>query len=314
MKIIWMFRTLTMFAVLTAILLGLGMIVSALTIGNWIPGLMIMAVVTVVFTFASFFWSKNLAIKTSGARIITEMENPRLYSIVRDVAGRAGVPMPEVGISPTMAPNAFATGRNPKNAAVVCTEGILQLLPDDELRGVIAHEMSHIKNRDVLIMSITSALALLVSYVARMMWWMVIFTPSGGKDDNNRLILIAVALAAQILVPFAALLIQLGISRNREYLADETGAMIIRDPRALARALDHLEKGNDYIQAKFAEERSREAAKKDKYNPANDYDYAHMYIANPLKKGSFLAGLFSTHPPMEERIARLNKLADKMGL
>ena len=314
MRVVWMFRTMTMFAFLTAILLGLGMIVSALTIGNWIPGLIIMAVVTVIFTFASFYWSKDLAIKSSGARIISEFENPRLYSIVRDVAGRAGVPMPEVGISPTMAPNAFATGRNPKNAAVVCTEGILRILPDDELRGVIAHEMSHIKNRDILIMSVTSALALLVSYVARMMMWMVIFSPSGGRDDNNRLILIAIAIAAQILVPFAALLIQLGISRNREYLADETGAMIIRDPRALARALDHLEKGNDYIQAKYAEDRFREAAKNDKHNPANDYDYAHMYIANPLKKGSLLAGLFSTHPPMEERIARLNKLADKMGL
>ena len=314
MRVVWIFRTMTMFTFLALILLGLGSVVSALTIGNWIPGLIIMSVITVLFCFISYFWSKEMALKSSGARIITEYENPRLYSIVRDVAGRAGVPMPEVGIAPTMAPNAFATGRNPKNAAVVCTEGILALLPDDELRGVIAHEMSHIKNRDVLIMSITSALASLVSYIARMMWWMVIFTPSGGKDDNNRLILIAVALAAQILVPFAAILIQLGISRNREYLADETGAMIIRDPRALARALDHLEKGNDYVQAKFAEERYRESAKKDKHNPANDYDYAHMYIANPLKKGSLLAGLFSTHPPMEERIARLNKLADKMGL
>ena len=314
MRIVWMFRTMTMFTFLALILLGLGSVVSALTVGNWIPGLIIMSVITVLFCFISYFWSKEMALKSSGARIITEYENPRFYSIVRDVAGRAGVPMPEVGIAPTMAPNAFATGRNPKNAAVVCTEGILALLPDDELRGVIAHEMSHIKNRDVLIMSLTSALASLVSYIARMMWWMVIFTPSGGKDDNNRLILIAVALAAQILVPFAAILIQLGISRNREYLADETGAMIIRDPRALARALDHLEKGNDYVQAKFAEERYRESAKKDKHNPANDYDYAHMYIANPLKKGSLLAGLFSTHPPMEERIARLNKLADKMGL
>ncbi len=314
MRIVWMFRTMTMFTFLALILLGLGMIVSYLTIGNWIPGMIIMAVVTVLFCFVSYYWSKEMAIKSSGARIITEFENPRLYSIVRDVAGRAGVPMPEVGISPTIAPNAFATGRNPKNAAVVCTEGILQILPDDELRGVIAHEISHIKNRDILVMSLTSALASLVSYIARMMMWMIIFAPSGGKDDNNRLILIAVALAAQILVPFAAILIQLGISRNREYLADETGAKIINDPRALARALDHLEKGNDYIQAKYAEERYRETAKKDKYNPANDYDYAHMYIANPLKKKSLIAGLFSTHPPMEERIARLNKMADKMGL
>jgi heat shock protein HtpX len=188
------------------------------------------------------------------------------------------------------------------------------MLPDDELRGVIAHEMSHIKNRDILVMSITAALASIVSYMARMLMWMVIFAPSGGRDDNSRIALIAVAIAAQILVPIAAILVQLGISRNREYLADETGAKMINDPRALARALDHLEKGNDFIQAKYAEDRYRETAKQDKYNPANDYDYAHMYIANPLKKGSLLAGLFSTHPPMEERIARLNRLADKMGL
>ena len=314
MRLVWMLRTMTMFSFLALLLLGLGMIVSALTIGSWIPGLVIMSVITLLFCFVSYYWSKEMALKFSGARIITEFENPRLFSIVRDVAGRANIPMPEVGISPTAAPNAFATGRNPKNAAVVCTEGILALLPDDELRGVIAHEISHIKNRDILVMSITSALATLVSYIARMMMWMIIFAPSGGRDDNNRFILLAVALAAQILVPIAAILIQLGISRNREYLADETGAKIINDPRALARALDHLEKGNDYIQAKYAEERYRETAKKDKYNPANDYDYAHMYIANPLKKGSLLAGLFSTHPPMEDRIARLNKLADKMGL
>ena len=309
MRLVFIFRTITMFAFLTLLLVGLGMLISMLFIGNWFPGLVIMSAVTLIFCFISFYWSKDMALRSTKSRIITESENPRLFSIVRDVADRAGVPMPEVGISPTAAPNAFATGRNPKNAAIVCTQGILDLLPDDELRGVIAHEMSHIKNRDVLVMTVTSALATLVSYIARILWWMAILSPSGGKNDNNRLILIGVALAAQILVPIAAILIQLGISRSREYLADETGAMIIRDPRALARALDHLDRGNDIVQARFAEQRMRE-----KNNPANDYDCAHMYIANPLKKGSFLSSLFSTHPPMEERIARLNRLADKMGL
>ena len=310
MKLFWRIRTLSMFAVLTLILMGLGVIISMLFLNNWMIGLVIMASISLLVCFISYYKSKELALAHARARIISEEECPRLYAIVREVAEKAGLPMPEVGISPEMSPNAFATGRNPQNAAVVCTEGILRILPDDELRGVIAHEMSHVKNRDILVMSIASALASIISYVARMMWWMAILTPSGRNDNGNRIIFIAVALAAQILVPLAALMVQLGISRNREYLADETGAMMINDPRALARALDHLERGNAAAQA------YREAHPKsnDRHNPANDYDYAHMWIANPLKKGSLISRLFSTHPPMAERIDRLNKLAEKMGL
>ena len=310
MKLFWRLRTLSMFAVLTLILMGLGAIISVLFINNWMIGLVIMAAISLLVCFISYYKSKELALAHARARIITEEECPRLFAIVREVAEKADLPMPEIGIAPEMSPNAFATGRNPQNAAVVCTEGILNLLPDDELRGVIAHEMSHVKNRDILVMSVASALASIISYVARMMWWMAFLTPSSKDDNGNRLIFLAIALAAQIFVPIAALLIQLGISRNREYLADETGAMIIKDPRALARALDHLERGNDAVHAY----REAHPNSHDRNNPANDYDYAHMWIADPLKKGSLISRLFSTHPPMAERIDRLNKLAEKMGL
>ena len=310
MRIIWAIRTMSMFTLLTLLLVGIGALVSMLTTGSWYLGMGIMIVVSLVFVFISYWWSKDLALASARAKIIDEYESPRLFRIVREVSEKAGLPMPEVGISPDPAPNAFATGRNPRNAAVVCTQGILSMLPDDELRGVIAHEMSHIKNRDILVMSITTALASIVSYMARMLMWMAIFAPAGGRNDNSRIALIAIALAAQILVPLAAILVQLGISRNREYLADETGAKMINDPRALARALDHLEKGNQYVNAHRQESRSGKRSR----NPADDYECAHMWIANPLKEGSITAKLFSTHPPMQDRIRRLNEMADKMGL
>ena len=307
MNFIWRLRTLSMFAVLTVILMGIGGVISFFFSGNLFLGTSIMLAVSILMCFISYYKSKEMALRANRVRLVSEDECPRLYSIVRDVAGRAGLPMPEIGITEDMAPNAFATGRNPNNAAVVCTRGILELLPDDELRGVIAHEMSHVKNRDIAVMSVASALAAVISYLARMLWWMAILTPS-GKDSNDRLVMIAIASVAQILVPIAALLIQLGISRNREYLADETGARMIGDPRALARALSRLETGNAYAAEQAAQSRSKSR------NPANDYDCAHMWIANPMRRGSLISRLFSTHPPMEERIARLNALADSLGL
>lgn len=310
MKIMWRIRTASMFVVLTVILMAFGSLVSFYFMNSWLIGAGIMVAVSLTMCFISYYFSKSMALRSAGARIITEDECPRLFRIVREVSEKAGLPMPEVGIAPQSAPNAFATGRNPKNAAVVCTQGILNLLPDDELRGVIAHEMSHVKNRDILVMSIASALASIITYLARMMWWIAIFTPRSRDDNGSRLAIIGIALAAQILVPIAAILVQLGISRSREYLADETGALMINDPRALARALERLENGN--LAAQAAQSTSRR--KNDRKNPANDYDYAHMWIANPLKRGSLISRLFSTHPPMEERIERLNKLADKMGL
>lgn len=306
MKALWWLRTVSMFIILTIILVLIGALVSVLFSDNWLFGLSVMMAVSLVMCFVSYFFSKQMALMAARAKIVSEAEYPRLYSIVRDVANRAGMPMPEVGISPDMSPNAFATGRNPRNAAIVCTRGILDLLPDDELRGVIAHEMAHIRNRDILLMSIASAIASIISYLARMLWWAAIFS-GGNRNDNNRLVLLIVAIAAQILVPIAAILIQLGISRNREYLADETGARIIDDPRALARALDHLEKGNDYFNV-HTSTRSR-----DRKNPTDDYAHANMWIADPLKKGGLISRLFSTHPPMYERIKKLNKLAEQMG-
>lgn len=309
MRFFLLLRTFSMFLFLGLLLAGIGALVSYFFMGSWYIGVIIMLVFTVIMCFCSYYWSKDIALRSSGARIITEAENPRLFCIVREVAGRAGLPMPEVGISREITPNAFATGRNPRNAAIVCTQGLLERLPDDEIRGVIAHEMSHIKNRDILVMSITTAIVSMVSYIARIMWWMTIFSSFDRRDAKTSLALLAVGLAAQILVPIAAIMVQLGISRNREYLADETGALMINDPRALARALGRLESINVRMQSD-----PRVAERRDRHNPANDYDYAHMWIANPLKRGSFINSLFSTHPPMEKRIERLNRLADKMGL
>ena len=309
MRFFLLLRTFSMFLFLGLLLAGIGALVSYFFMGSWYIGVIIMLVFTVIMCFCSYYWSKDIALRSSGARIITEAENPRLFGIVREVAGRAGLPMPEVGISREITPNAFATGRNPRNAAIVCTQGLLERLPDDEIRGVIAHEMSHIKNRDILVMSITAAIVSMVSYIARIMWWMMIFSSFDRRDAKTSLALLAVGLAAQILVPIAAIMVQLGISRNREYLADETGALMINDPRALARALGRLEGINVRMQSD-----PRVAERRDRHNPANDYDYAHMWIANPLKRGSFINSLFSTHPPMEKRIERLNRLADKMGL
>ncbi|MCQ2056127.1 MAG: M48 family metalloprotease [archaeon] len=247
------------------------------------------------------------------AKIINEQENPRLYKLVREVAERAEVPMPDVGLCISSQPNAFATGRNPSHAAVVVTSALLDLLPDDELKGVIAHEMSHIKNRDILIMSIASTLAMAISYVAHYLYWMAFVNSlDRQKDDNNStIILMAVAIATQILVPIAALIIQLGISRNREYLADETGAKIIDNPLALARALRHLDDSIKRINSSISyHTKAYQSGTTPAFNPADEYQSAHMWIANPLTgKGSIFSNLFSTHPPMEERIARLNALA-----
>jgi heat shock protein HtpX len=198
--------------------------------------------------------------------------------------------MPEVGVSELPMPNAFATGRNPKNAAVVATRGILSLLPDSELEGVIAHEISHVKNRDILVMSVASTMAAVLSYLGRYAFYMVMF----NRNNRNGYAII-IALVLSITVPIAAILVQLGVSRNREYLADETGAKITGNPRALANALRMIETGVN--------------------SPRNDYSntsYSSMWISNPIRKKVTFSKLFSTHPPMEDRIARLNDLAAKM--
>ena len=226
----WRLRTAAMFVAMTGLLVVIGMLVGYLFNNMWM-GLVIMLAISVLFNVYSYFCSKSMALRANKVRIVTRDEAPRLYGIVENLADKAGLPMPEVGISSMPMPNAFATGRNPKNAAVVATEQILSLLNDDELEGVMAHELSHVKNRDILVMSVASTMASLVAYVTRMAVWASMFSNS---DENNGAGF-AIAMVADILLPIAAMLVQLGVSRNREFLADESGARLTGKPMALAK-------------------------------------------------------------------------------
>jgi len=294
-----------MFLFMTLLLMAIGALISYIVGADWMYGIVAMLIVSSFLCVFSYFGSKDMALKANGARIITEAENPRLYSVVRDVARKAGISMPEVGIVDSGMANAFATGRNPENAAVVATTGLLDLLPDDELEGVIAHEMSHVKNRDILVMSVASAMAVMITYVSRIAIFASMFN---GNNRNSYAYIIA--LVASITVPIAAVLVQLGISRNREYLADKSGAEIIQNPRALANALNRLENGNQTVYSYTLNDQNARSAP----SPAEDYDFAHMWIAGSPKKTGLTTRMFSTHPPMEERIRRLDEMAEKMGL
>ncbi|MCQ2086403.1 MAG: M48 family metalloprotease [archaeon] len=312
----WRFRTAIMFLFLTALLVIMGAVAGLCLSSGWYIGAGIMFMISSVMCIISYYKSKEIALKMNHARIISEYEKPELYRIVREVAERAGIPMPEVGICESSQPNAFATGRNPNHAAVVVTSSLLELLPNDELKGVIAHEMSHIKNRDILIMSVASTLAMAISYVANYLYWMAfVNTFDKQKDDNNSaIILMVVAAAAQILVPIAAMIIQLGISRNREYLADEMGARTINNHRALETALKHLDESVRRDNLSHYCDRYQ-GGTTTAFSPADEYQSAHMWIANPLTgRESIFRSMFSTHPPMEERIARLNALAYELCL
>ena len=303
-----------MFVYMTLLLMAIGALVSWLFRFNIYYGLGIMMVISILMCAFSYFNCKNAALRANHARIISEYEEPRLYGTVRKIADLASVPMPEVGIVESPVPNAFATGRNPKDAAVVATRGLLNLLNDQELEGVIAHEMAHVRNRDILVMSVASMMASMITYVSNMIIYLAMF--SGDREDNNPLGMVA-ALAAHILMPIAAMLIQLGISRSREYLADATGAKIIGNPRALASALARLD-GFDmsrYEQQKVNERRHGSRDDSDPYSPTSSrsgdiYDCAHMWIHNPLR-GRSMASLFSTHPSIEDRIQRLMEMEKK---
>ncbi|MFV2008783.1 MULTISPECIES: zinc metalloprotease HtpX [unclassified Micromonospora] len=275
-------KTAALLGLLTAMILG---------VGYWFGGsggLMIAVGVSLAMNAGTYFWSDKIALRSMRAQPVSEAQFPALHQMVRELAAEAGQPMPRLYVSPTMQPNAFATGRNPANAAVCVTQGIVQILDYRELRGVIGHELSHVYNRDILISSVAASLASIVTMLAHLAW----FLPLGGGDDDEGANPAAL-LAMLILGPLAASIIQLAISRNREYQADASGAALTRDPLALASALRKIHMGTQRMPL-----------------PAEGQlaSSAHLMIDNPLRKGGF-AALFSTHPPMEQRVARLEQLA-----
>jgi heat shock protein HtpX len=243
-----------------------------------------------VMNFFSYMFCHKIVLALYRAKPLSEQQAPKLYEMVRDLTMKAGMPMPQIYLIPQDAPNAFATGRNPKHAVVAVTQGIMNLLDKEELRGVIGHELSHIQNRDILVSTIAATIAGAISMLANMARWGMMF--GGGRSDDNRNnpLGLIFSIAVLILLPIAAVLIQLAISRTREYGADTSGAKLTGNPMSLANALRKLET--------YSTRRPMQA------NPAT----AHMFIVNPLS-GKNLMKLFSTHPPLEDRIERLEKMA-----
>ncbi len=276
-------KTFTLLLALTALLLFVGQLVGGP------EGLTIAFVIVMVMNVGSYFFSHKLVLAMYKAKEAKESDYPDLHSMMREIVRHAKIPMPKLYIIPSSSPNAFATGRNPKNAVVACTEGIMHLLSKDELKGVLAHEVAHVKNRDILIQTIAATIAGVISYVAMMARWAAIFGGFGG-DRNRGSENILGFLALAILTPFIALILQLAISRSREYLADETGAKIIHNPLALAQALEKLEKGISHNPLKFGNKTT-----------------SSLFIANPFHAKGLLSW-FSTHPPMKERVRRLRKM------
>lgn len=249
-------------------------------------GLIIAFIFSLALNFGSYWFSDKIVLKMYKAKEVTREANPRLYDTVAMLADQAQLPMPKVYIADNPTPNAFATGRNPDNGAVAVTTGILRILDQKELEGVLAHELAHIKNRDILISTIAATLVGTITFIARMAGWAMLF---GGRDENSGSAISSLVLL--ILSPIVAVLIQLAISRSREYLADEGGAQICGQPLALAGALNKLQSANKQLPMRNAETST-----------------AHMFIVNPFSAKSMMK-MFSTHPPVEERIKRLQEIA-----
>lgn len=252
-------------------------------------GMIIAFVIAGGMNFFSYWYSDKIILKMYKAREVSETESPVFYGMVKRLAQQANMPMPKVYIIPSEGPNAFATGRNPQNAAVAATEGIMRLLNEEELEGVMAHELAHVRNRDTLISTIAATIAGAIAMLGNMLQWAAIFGGGNRDDDEGGGMLGSLAMA--FIAPMAAMLIQMAVSRSREYLADEAGAKICGKPMALANALRKLQNGAQAVPMQEA-------------TPAT----SHMFIVNPLIGRSMLK-LFSTHPPMEKRVARLEAMA-----
>ncbi len=275
-------KTFVLMAGLTALFVALGGAIGGQS------GMVIAFLLAAVMNFFSYWYSDKLVLRMYGAQEVNAQTAPPLYNMMQTLSERAGLPMPRVYVIPEQQPNAFATGRNPQNAAVAFTEGILRNLSREELMGVAAHELAHIKNRDILIGTITATLAGAISMIANIAQWSMIFG-GGSQNDEEGGPGILGSLLMIIVAPIAAMLIQFAVSRSREYLADETGARIVGKPLYLASALRKLHRGTESIPSHAT--------------PAT----AHMFIVNPLRGGGLMS-LFSTHPPMEKRIERLESL------
>ena len=273
-------KTLVLLATLTGLLLWAGSLFGR-------SGLVIAAIFAILINFGSYYFSDRIVLFIYRAKPADKKKHAKLFHIIEELSKSAEIPVPKLYIVPSNTPNAFATGRNPKHSAVACTEGILELLNEKELKGVLAHELSHVKNRDTLIMTIAATIAGVISYLATVLRFGAMFGGSNDREHGNNLLgFIFIA----ILAPIIALIIQLAISRSREYFADETGAKLVKDSDGLASALDKLERGVKYNPLSFGNEAT-----------------SSLFIVNPFK-ASVLLTLFSTHPPVKERIKRLKEL------
>ncbi|MDP2848445.1 MAG: zinc metalloprotease HtpX [Humidesulfovibrio sp.] len=280
-------KTLFLLALLTGIILLLGQALGGR------GGLVIALVLALVMNFVSYWWSDKIVLSMYRAQELSPTDGPWLHSMVEELARNAGIPKPRICLIPQDAPNAFATGRNPDNAVVAVTQGIMQVLSPEELRGVLAHEIAHIANRDILIQSVAAVLGAAIMSIAHMLQWGAIFG-MGRRDDEEGGGGALGAIALAIIAPMAAMLIQMAISRSREYLADETGARISGRPLDLASALGRLDAASRQIPLHG--------------NPVAE----NLFIVNPFT-GADVANLFSTHPPIPERIARLRELSRQRG-
>ncbi|OQY98347.1 MAG: protease HtpX [Candidatus Brocadia sp. UTAMX2] len=278
------FKTTILLIALTLLLVWVGSMVG----GH--QGAMFAFAIAMGMNFFSYWFSDKIVLKMYGARIVSEQESPDYYTLVRELTDRAGMPMPKIYIIPTNAMNAFATGRNPRHAAVAVTEGMLNSLKREELKGVLGHELSHIRNRDILISTVVATIAGAVMLLADMARWAALFGGYGSRDDGENRGSGFAMLFLAIVAPLAALIIQMAISRSREYAADRGGALLTGNPAGLASALEKLQQSSVV-----------------RHMNANTAT-AHMFIVNPLSGRSFLS-IFSTHPPIEERIKRLRAMA-----